>query len=53
MVACALACSNAIGSVGCVSCLGGAYGSCKDCVRLQEAAVQEVNNEQGGLITIL
>lgn len=29
--ACAAACGSGIGTVACISCLGGAYESCKDC----------------------
>jgi hypothetical protein len=31
VAACAGACSSGVGSVACISCLGSAYGACKDC----------------------
>ena len=46
---CGAACVSGVASLGCVSCLGGAYGQCKDCIGLQ-AAVQIARQEQSELM---
>lgn len=32
VAACAAACASGVGSASCISCMGGAYENCKDCV---------------------
>jgi hypothetical protein len=31
VIACATACLSGVGTIGCITCLGSAYDSCKDC----------------------
>ena len=52
VVSCATVCTAGASSPACISCFGGAYGSCKDCVSRQ-AAVQIAGQEQSELITIV